>query len=71
MESMPALDEQSLAWDKDREILVRTMERTEVLVAHTEIQVEFADDLPGILKVKIEGVYPDKSFWISHRGRGR
>ena len=65
-----SLDEQSLARDKHREVPVRTVKRPKVFVADAEIQIEIARDLPRILNIQIERVYPDKPFGISHRDRG-
>src|SRR5207237_690938 len=61
------LDEESLPGDKHGDVLLVAMERPEVFVAHTEIQVQSFGCLPGILEVQIVGVHHYPAFRVSYR----
>ena len=46
------------------------MQRPEVFVSETKVQVQPGGELPGILEEKVEGVDLDESLRIAH-GNGR
>src|SRR5882762_261431 len=51
------LDDQTFARSEYGQILVPTVQRAKVFVAHSVIDAQLLRPLPGILEVKVEGVY--------------
>src|SRR6266496_4137119 len=52
-----------------RYVLSIAVERPEVFVAHTKIQIQFTSYLPAVLEVQIERVHCDKALRVSHGDR--
>src|SRR5882757_916370 len=65
-----ALDHQSLARYENRQVLIAAVQRSKVLVPHTVIDAQLLGPLPGILEVKIQGIYVHRALRISHGNRG-
>ena len=64
------LNHKSLPRNEVGNVFAVAVERPEVFVAQTEIQVQSLGHLPTVLNVKVEGVRSDKPFRISDRDRG-
>src|SRR6266851_6379772 len=60
-----SLDGKSPSRNEVGDVFSITMERPEIFVAHTIIQIELPGNLPAILEIQVVGVYHDKAFRIS------
>ena len=64
------LDQHASSGNKDSEVLVVAVQRSEIFVAQTKVHVQLAGDLYRVLAKEVECVDPDEALWISHRNRG-
>ena len=64
-----ALDNQAFTWSEDRQVFVATMQRAKVFVPHPVIDAELLGPLPGILEVKVIGIYVYRALRITYSDR--